>query len=336
MVIPGLWKRLPEWTRDYENFPALPVLARTIWLAKHREPLAGSLEEAAAGLFGLESLPAGALLSKHYGLEPGERQALCADPVHLQADIDRLYLHPGDTLGIRQDEADRLVAEFNAHFQDEKLVLQAPAPSRWILCLPNEEQLDTLPPSRLWGEDVRPQMPHGPRARYWGGILTEIQMLFHQSEVNSARRMRGAPEINSLWLWGCGRLPERIDPGVSEVFSDDVLVKALAEQAGIRGLDEPETLDDLLDQSETGATPLVTLPLLAPAAAEDDLHAWQAGAEILERDWLAPLLDALKTKRFAAAVLHTLDGPDLELSRQPFWRGWGSPPPWARLVGGEA
>jgi hypothetical protein len=51
--------------------------------------------------------------------------------------------------------------------------------------------------------------------------------------LNAQRRAQGLPPINSLWLWGGGRLPATLTSGLSGVISDDLLLNALAQRADI-------------------------------------------------------------------------------------------------------
>jgi hypothetical protein len=50
-------------------------------------------------------------------------------------------------------------------------------------------------------------MPSGSSARTYQRLLSEIQMVLHDHEVNLRRDEEGQPRISSLWLWGGGSLP---------------------------------------------------------------------------------------------------------------------------------
>jgi hypothetical protein len=41
-----------------------------------------------------------------------------------------------------------------------------------------------------------------------------VQVILHQHPVNAERRARGLPPVNSLWLWGGGPLPQRVNNAV--------------------------------------------------------------------------------------------------------------------------
>ena len=65
-------------------------------------------------------------------------------------------------------------------------------------------------PACAVGEEVQHWWPQHPGARGWRQLLNLIQMVWHDHPVNQARVARGAPPINSLWLYGGGtadRLP---------------------------------------------------------------------------------------------------------------------------------
>jgi hypothetical protein len=76
-------------------------------------------------------------------------------------------------------------------------------------------------------------LPQGAEGRRWRAVLTEIQVLLHQHPLNAERRTRGLPPVNSLWLWGGGRLPARVSSAFNGVAGDDLLLQALARRAGV-------------------------------------------------------------------------------------------------------
>src|SRR6185436_8180005 len=113
-------------------------------------------------------------------------------------------------------------------------------------------------------------------------LLTEIQMLLHSHAVNAAREARGEPAVNSLWFWGAGRLPGRVQGRWKSVTSDEPLALGLARLAGAAAHALPESADAWLEHPATDGRHLV---ILDPAV------------EALERDWFAPLAAALRAGR---------------------------------------
>ncbi len=56
-----------------------------------------------------------------------------------------------------------------------------------------------------------------PRGRDAGGLrrlMTEMQMLLHEHQVNTQRQLRGLPALNAIWIHGEGMLSD-VSPPVS-------------------------------------------------------------------------------------------------------------------------
>ncbi|MGZ7354524.1 hypothetical protein ACXWRX_09325, partial [Streptococcus pyogenes] len=74
-------------------------------------------------------------------------------------------------------------------------------------------------------------LPQGPQGRRWRVLINEAQVLLHQHPLNAERRAKGLPPVNSLWLWGAGRLPAQVRGAFEGVIGDDLLLAALARRA---------------------------------------------------------------------------------------------------------
>ena len=122
LVVPGLCGPLPG-LDDIES-SAAPLLELLKPMRKESAAGAGYAGLLAA-LFGLKiekSFPYAALTLLAHDMEPGDSCWIHADPVNLQADMDRAILSDSQTLHIRQDEAEKLVNELNAHFAADELI----------------------------------------------------------------------------------------------------------------------------------------------------------------------------------------------------------------------
>lgn len=104
----------------------------------------------------------------------------------------------------------------------------------WHVRLPTEAPLPNFAtPEQALGEDLFEHLPQGADGRRWRVLINEVQVLLHQHPLNAERRTRGLPPINSLWLWGGGRLPAVVRTTLAGVIGDDVLLGALAKRACI-------------------------------------------------------------------------------------------------------
>lgn len=242
-----------------------------------------------------------------------------ADPVHLRADRDRLRLFDAPFLAITQDEADALVAAFNAHFAEDGLVLWAPTPSRWYLRTEQPPQLETTALRQAVGQAINGLLPTGPDARRWAGLMNEAQMLFFQSPVNQARERAGRPVISGVWPWGGGDWRALSPPADSLVLMADLpLARGLAEAAGIHchPLERP---------SVERLAPTVKILMIdeAPEAAlrQQDLSAWWSAIECLDQR-LQPWLQQLRAGRLASIHLNACDARAWRVQRRDLKRFW--------------
>jgi hypothetical protein len=58
-------------------------------------------------------------------------------------------------------------------------------------------------------------------------------VILHNHPVNMRRAQRGQATANSVWFWGAGALPGWVRTPFAQVFSDDMIVDALARQADV-------------------------------------------------------------------------------------------------------
>jgi hypothetical protein len=170
------------------------------------------------------------------------------------------------------------------------------------------------------------ELATGPEAVKWHGIANEAQMLLHADPVNAAREARGAPAVNSIWLWGAGKLRDATAPSGVRVYADEPLARGLALAAKTSLVTLPATGDALLADSPRPGVPLVVLDDLRSPAAYGEAGAWRERLEAIERTWVAPLVAALKSGRIGMLTIASPgEGGSLrvEATRQDlryFWR----------------
>lgn len=267
---------IPDFRRGFEaaGRPRLPALERMV--ARAAAPQAQTRAEFLGPIFGLEpqELTPAPFMALADGITPDGAYRLCASFVHLAPDRDQLVLMPGSLLETTADEITALAAAFNGLYGTDGWKLELTGAGRAYLCCPRPLQVGTHEPEAVAGQAVLDYMPAGPDAAPLKRIMNETQMLFHTHAVNIAREAAGRPLINSLWLWGGGVLPQHgASRRTQRIMTDLPLVCGLALWAGCR--------------PEPPAQPPYEQDCLLGLAA-DDLQA-------LERDWLAPSFDALKS-----------------------------------------
>lgn len=291
LVVPDLFGGAPG------RYPALErLLARGRRTVQAPEPkrLEPWLHEA----FSLEgrAIPAGALSLIAANRDPGSDSWLRADPVHLRLMRDHVVVVPAEALAISRAEADALCASLNGHFEGVMQVI-ALDPGRWAARVFGRSlDLDDVPALQIAGREI-------PAARASDRELTEIQMVLHAHPANAAREARGEPAINSLWLWGAGRAGKASSRWAS-VLADDPLVMGLAMLARTRYRSVPASAAQWLQGAPDDGRHLVVLDALRTPAHLLDPAKYQERLAVLEKDWFAPLLRALRAGRVGMVTLH--------------------------------
>jgi len=263
-------------------------------------------------------LAAGALTLLGANGEPGTCSWLRADPVHLGLMRDRLVLAPAAALGIQSPDAQTLCEALNRHFAP-RLTFQAVDAQRWVAAADGDVSVDAEPLLAMAGRDVSVALRAASSA-----LLNEAQMVLHAHPLNEARDL----PINSVWFWGAGRLPEVPTKRWHSVSADDPLVLGLGRAAGARHRTLPASAAAWLDRAPEEGRHLIALDALrAPRALEQTAECQEVLAR-LERDWFAPLLDALRDGRIGMVTIHVPDAAEslaYETVRTDLRRFWRRP-----------
>lgn len=297
---------LQLWLPALAHFePAHPLRA---WLARaDRLPAGGSGYLGGLGdhFPGVDAtVPAAAITRQFLAGDAGGDLWLSADPAWVQPDMNGVRLLACGQMQLDMDAAQAFAEVLRPVFDEAGMQLEISTPDRWHLRLPPDTSLpDFAAPEQALGEDLAQHVPQGAQGRRWRVLLNDIQVLLHQHPLNAQRQAHGWAPINSLWLWGGGRLPT-LSSQLSGVVSDDLLLRALAARAGVSlQARTPETVT------------------AAPANWLVDLQDLPASA-IATQWW--PTLQSVLNQR--AVRLHFASGERWQRKpwhRWRFWRGAG-------------
>jgi hypothetical protein len=242
--------------------------------------------------------------------------------VHLRLEQTRLSLIPGKWCGISRDEADAYAAALNRHFEGRHVFL-AVRPDQWCLRAGVDAALESASPLELAGGDIDESLPGEPGSTEWNALLNEIQMALHEHPANTEREARGAPPVNSVWLWGAGRRPENAHGPWHSLTSDDALAAGLAQLAGIRHRALPASAGEWLDRAPEEGRHLIVLDALRAILVLGGTGEHADRLAALEARWFAPLLEALRSHRIGMVTVHAPDsGHSYETIRGDLRRFW--------------
>jgi hypothetical protein len=198
-----------------------------------------------------QPLPAAALTRQLAAGDADDALWLCADPAWVEPDMNGARLLACGQLQLSADEAVSLAEPLLPILAEQGMQLALTTPDRWHLRLPPATAVPEFPaPEQALGENLLQHLPQGPEGRRWRILQNDLQVALHQHPLNAQRRAAGRPPVNSLWLWGAGKLPAAVHTTLRGVVSDDPLPRALAARSGIahrpRLQSTPDTpLDDV-------------------------------------------------------------------------------------------
>lgn len=324
LLIPGL---LPS-ARSASNLlqgVSLPALDLLLARAGQTRVQPGDMAAWLCREFGVEQQgdwPVAPFTLLAHGGNPGSAYWLQAEPAHLQLQGDRMILVEIRDIGA--DEPAALTEALNLHFAQDGLVFQPTQPGHWHLRLALPPRLETHPADAVIGRNIRHLLPHGPDSAQWHRLLNEIQMLLHDHPVNRAREQSRKLPVNTIWPWGGGVLPQKIPAHSAQVWASHPLASGLAIAAGARLAGTPDSAGDWLQQA-VGDTHLIVLDDLRSAALGGDLTGWQNGLLQLEKNWFAPLSQALRQGKISRLTLRAPGENGISsfsVSRTDLWKFW--------------
>ena len=262
---------------------------------------------------------------------------LCSDPVHLRFHKEHLILADSSSFGIELCEAQAFADALNQHFSDIGRFYVATA-ERWYLQLIDYaglDRFDVSPLSAVAGRSIERLLPETAQAKALRKLLNEVQMLLHAHATNQQREDDGRLPINSLWLWGGGMLPPRLETDFDGVWSSNPLALGLARAAGIPTHPVPVDVSVFFEHAAADTHHFIVLEdLLGPVQYENS-DAYRQALTGLESHWFAPLRAALANGkisqlRIEASTAYAALTWDSKRSDQ--WKLWRRPQPLATVA----
>ncbi len=111
---------------------------------------------------------------------------------------------------IPQEESDRLIADLNALFAEERLAFHAGVSYRNLMIAEDfdDRNLRCTPPHDIPDQPIAPHRPTGVGAERIQAIMDRAGEMIADHEVNRARPGGGGDHVTGIWLWGQGRPAE--------------------------------------------------------------------------------------------------------------------------------
>ena len=332
LCIPQLFQPLKLWSRDFHFEPKAPELSQLLRQfdcekTESTQGLDASLFNA-IGMAKTEELPVAHYRYQiHNNSQPiAEKTLLCADPVHLEVGMNDITLTEIIT-DLSEAEAQEMLDELNAHFEQDGLEFILGSNQHWYLFLPESETLKTTPLSVILRKNIASFQPRSTTetpAVNWQVIQNEAQMILHASTVNQQREMAGLTTVNSLCFWGGGKVDKtkEANESVSDIFCNASAKSSAQMIAKAAHCDWAILSDDLSERSKFKAgKSLIILDTLFYPTVHDHLDNYQQALIELDEKIIKPLREAWRSGEIDLLI----DGCDDNVLRPlkvPAWKFW--------------
>ncbi len=230
-----------------------------------------------------------------------------ADPVCLQPQLDRLFLHALGPADVSRPELRRLYDALQETLGGDGSLGFARLGSCGYIRRERPMVTSAVPASLLHRQNPASALPSADVAAETLNLISEIEMALHAQPDNAERQSRGQPPVNSLWIWGGGYAPERSRVPLPPLYADEPLLRGY--WASVSGLAEPwpGSIAACLDA--------------APAGFVASVPPVQDRGDTLDTE-LAALRNALWAGRLRRVLLMSADGVRLTLQRSDRIRIW--------------
>lgn len=250
-----------------------------------------------------------------FHLDPGPDPAawLIVNPAHIEIARSHLALHDLRKLHLAEDDGRALFASAQPLFTELGHTLLYGDAQTWFLRAAGWDQLDTSSPDAVLGMNLGDAMPAGDEARAFRRLQNEVQMMWYDHPVNTARASRGLAAVNAIWPWGAGGTGASA-PALS-VFGVPAYLQALAQQV---------VIDPGVALAKPGAL-LLCGTLTGPGLA-GEWSAWLDAMHQLESALFAPTLALLRAGKVQSVRLvlsrrtALFDTTTTPMAQRKFWR----------------
>jgi len=264
----------------------------------------------------------------------GKDYWLRADPVHLRIEQNHILLADSQMFKISVKESNQLADIVNQHFAEDELVFLPLSPDRWYVRMEKAPNIQLHTISQIAGTNINNFLPSGEDKAIWHNRFNEIQMLLHEHPINQARQDRGELAINSLWFWGGGRMPQSAASAYTQIWSNEMLPRALALVSGAQHINLPANAE-IWQKTAKHGNHLIVLDALWRKTQYNNVHGWREDLKAFEQNWFAPLYTALKKGQITQLTLTAIEkniARDFTVTRKDLWKFWNLVKPFSSYM----
>lgn len=326
MILPGLFHSIGKFEDQRECYPSLYKLITKATVVPDRpESFEGVLKQHFAG-FSAREIPAGALTAFANSLASNvdNQTWLRADPVYLKSDAHGIYCYGNQHLHIERAEAQAIVESLNQHFAEDGLHIQIASNHAWVLSVDGHQAMATNALADIEGRSIEPMLPSGPDALTWHRRLTETQLLLERHPVNLARRDKGLLPINSLWFWGLGSLPAKMDTYFDCVYVNSKMMQGICDLANTPYYSRLQCFDEFFQSMSHHAhhTCAIIDSRFKRANNLTDMSLREELLTSYEKHWFSQIANALIEGQIKTIYLDACQGRRFVISKRHFKYFW--------------
>lgn len=238
-----------------------------------------------------------------------------ADALHLEASLNHLLARRLSTDELPVADLDEVYAELNARLGEDTGSDFFNIGRFGYLRSNVELQTATAPLEAIYGEDLASMLPTTADAASYHRLVSEVQMVLHEAQVQERRAAVGARPINALWIWGGGVAPPVQKATLPRLFASDPLLRGYWYS---RSCPVDDWCGSVALCAERGDGSFVAeVPAPGDDTPETELTAQLDDIKIL-----------LDSGRLDAVTMLFRDGVTAHARRRFRWRWWRAQAPW--------
>jgi hypothetical protein len=213
----------------------------------------------------------------------------------------------------------------NQLFHEDGFEFIVGTPGRWYLRCRQAPDVSFTAIDKVLGRNILPFMPAGKDEALWRRYLNEIQMQMTASGVNQQRAESGMAEINSVWCWGGGQLPESGSSPFERVYTQQAFTRGLSRYMHVDAEAVPASAGQCLMHDAVQLVEFAEMP------ERDDLRGMVQFLASLQREYLSSLWSDIKLGKLDELVIY-FAGQRFCLNRKTMRRWWRWPRQLDELV----
>jgi hypothetical protein len=237
------------------------------------------------------------------------------NPTHIEISRSHLLMTDARQLQLSGEQSRALFDIARPYFEESGMALLYGDAHTWFLRADSWADLDTSTPDSAAGMNLTDWLPRGAQSVAYRKLQNEIQMLWFEHAVNSARESTGLATINGFWPWATAADAPPAPRALATIGAPS-WIDALASHKDMAPADAAGLPDGAIVYCDT----------LSQWAIAAEWAGWLQHLQQLDETLLAPLLEAMNKGRIARLQLvltrreRIAESSTSKMAQRQFWR----------------